>query len=159
VTKVLCAHSAAPVRSQWCSYEGSFRAGLFHDPVGVWTSGEGHAFHGEHVESTWQGFGTYRWPSGEVHHGHWREDRPCGPGVRILPDGTRYEVECTWEADADEAFLQTPGARQFLPEYHQVVVHHGPSDEVVKERWFEGKGVRLPDSAATEQVAKPGEQA
>jgi hypothetical protein len=130
-------------RYEWSNgdlYIGKFdEEGLLHDKNGYWSTKDGERYYGDFCHWYWEGQGTYVWPTGEIHIGLWRLDKPAGQGLRIFPDGTRVVADFSWEPEVEPSYYNSPARSVFPMEYRRLVVFSMPDGTRVWERWCEGR--------------------
>jgi len=74
-------------------YKGQFKNGLKHGK-GKWSKGEGDekcTFEGNYVKGKKEGYGEFRWASGNFYRGEYLDDERHGYGEMYWVDGSLYK--------------------------------------------------------------------
>ena len=68
----------------------------------MWTGKNEYSYEGGYVNDLYEGFGIYRWPSGDKYEGNFKGGKKNGQGLWTGCDGCSYEGE--WVDDLCEGF-------------------------------------------------------
>ena len=95
---------------------------------------------------TWNGFGKYRWDSGNTYEGQWRDDKMHGTGTYTFADGGSWEGPWRAANPSGPGTWRFPGVGQVTgdgPEYNERA--HQPA---APAKWRAAAAAAAPSLAA-----------